>query len=169
MNSRGNDLRSFPLFLYHCTMKKISFLLFVTFAFISAYGQKCKLMSDEELREQKTYISLDEALEKSKYVYKLDLSASELQELPEDISKFKCLQVLDVQDNKLKKLPESLVKLKKLQYLQLKDNYLHALPIKMEKLKNLKRIDLRGNPINKEEIMRVQTLLPSCEILYDEN
>ncbi len=143
-------------------MRVILFLLLTLLSF----GQ-CKLFSEEELRNQKTYVSMEDALKERKKVYKLDLSLSNLTAVPEGIDKLKCLQVLDLQDNKIEELPEKLTKLKKLQYLYLQNNYIHQLPVKMEKLKHLKKIDLRGNPISEEEVMRVQVQLPSCEILFD--
>lgn len=145
----------------------------VAVAFMIFWGLKwgyaqCPLYSREELRNQKTYTNLEEAINERKKVYRLDLSDTELDSFPPAILKLKCLQELDLSHNYIDDLPERFCRLKNLQYLHLQSNHLGRLPVKIGKCKNLKLIDLRDNPLIEGEFERIQMLLPATEILYQQ-
>jgi len=140
--------------------------LILLFVKSSIAFSQCPLFTREELRNQKTYTDLEQALQEKKSVYRLDLSYTELDSFPMAILKLKCLQELDLSHNDLSELPENLCQLKKLQYLHLQSNQLGRLPVSIGKCKNLKVIDLRENPLVEGELERIQMLLPATEILF---
>lgn len=64
----------------------------------------------------------------------------------------------------LKYLNDSLNNLEKLEFLDISNNKIEYFPPEISNLKNLKNIKLSGNPISMEEIQRITSILPKCEI-----
>jgi len=117
--------------------------LFILLSFYS-FSQG-KLLSVEELEEQETYKSLEEASTSPEEVYILDLHDKKLKQFPQEILGFKNLQILYLSENKIQSLPENINELEKLQILDLYDNKIVNLPNSFSELKNLKRLDLGYN------------------------
>ncbi|XP_043697247.1 putative disease resistance RPP13-like protein 1 [Telopea speciosissima] len=82
---------------------------------------------------------------KLRFLRVLDLSSTEIKELPTSVCNLRHLRYLDVSSTRIRKLPESMSKLDKLETLKLKDcSDLVGLPNEMSKLINLQYLDLNG-------------------------
>ncbi len=148
-----------------------------------------ELLSKKELRKEKNYYSLEEALKNPDEVYKLFLNYKEYTEVPSEISQFKNLQELGLGANKLTSLPPELFRLKNLQLLELSHNNIKVLPAEINKLinlekilywnngittlaeeigklKDLKELQLNENPISDSEKAKIKKLLPNTKITF---
>nr|WP_235595748.1 leucine-rich repeat domain-containing protein [Leptospira weilii] len=79
----------------------------------------------------------------------------------------KKLRHLHLSSNQLTNLPKEIGELKNLQELDLSANELTTLPKEIAQLKKLKQLHLHKNPITREEIERIQKLLPKCTIYFE--
>ncbi|OJJ18077.1 hypothetical protein BKI52_26505 [marine bacterium AO1-C] len=111
---------------------------------VQVYGQ---LLSQEQLKKEKAFVSLEQALKTPEKVIKLELWSSNLHEFPSEIFRFKNLQVLNLNFNQIKTLPDNLYQLKYLQVLRLGHNQLSRFPTGLEKLVYLRILDLHGNQL----------------------
>ncbi|NNF01165.1 MAG: leucine-rich repeat domain-containing protein [Bacteroidia bacterium] len=125
-------------------MKILSIIALVCFA-LNSNAQN--LLSDEVLRDQKTYTSISLALANKDSVFKLDLSKKKLKEFPKEILALYNLQELHLDRNKIKNVPPQISKLTQLQVLSISKNKLESLPDEIGDLKYLKKLDLNRNLI----------------------
>ena len=77
----------------------------------------------------------------------LDLSFSELIEIPPDILLLTNLKELNLEGNKIKNLPKEINKLSELQFINLRNNKLTELPDEITTLRNLTHLDISVNNI----------------------
>lgn len=108
---------------------------------------QAQLLSPQELKKAKAFVSLEKALQTPDKVIKLDLWSAHLQEFPNEIFQFKNLQALNLNFNQLRSLPSEIYQLKYLQELRLGHNLLTAYPKSLEKLPFLRVLDLHGNQL----------------------
>lgn len=146
-----------------------------TLTLIALLALSANLMAQKD----KTYTSMEVALENPSLVYNLDLSmtywgmddqifmedlnsmasfvnlemlvlaGNELTTIPESISKLKSLKMLDLQDNQLVTLPDGIGELSNLEELDLQSNKIDRLPESLEGLTALWFLDLRQNNLSK--------------------
>ncbi|XP_043714947.1 putative disease resistance protein At3g14460 [Telopea speciosissima] len=82
---------------------------------------------------------------KLRFLRVLDLSCTEIKELPTSVCNLRHLRYLDVSNTRIRKLPESVSKLYNLETLKLRDcSDLIGLPNEMSKLNNRQYLDLDG-------------------------
>lgn len=122
----------------------VFFLVIFSFLGTSIYAQN-SLLTEEELKDQLIYLSLENALSNPDKVYKLNLALQDLVEVPNSIAKLKNLQQLWLGGNELTTLPESIIELRNLQLLDAYGNKITALPEGFEALQNLEVLDLGSN------------------------
>ena len=97
-------------------------------------------------------------------IRELNMTHNQLSFLPDSIGKLVNLEILYLGDNQLSSLPDSIGKLTNLKRLDLSGNQLTSLPDSIDKLNKLEELYLNGNKISKEEIKKIQSLLPKTEI-----
>ncbi|HAS46508.1 MAG TPA: hypothetical protein DCS93_38860 [Microscillaceae bacterium] len=124
--------------------KCVGLLLVSLLISVTTQGQ---LLTKEQLKKEKAFVSLTEALKNPDKVVKLELWSADLQAVPLEIFKFKNLQVLNLNFNQIKSLPRAFVRLKYLQELRLGHNQLSHVPTILEKLAHLRILDLHGNQL----------------------
>ena len=131
-------------------MNKIRFFLI---AFVSAFIFTARpataqtLLDPDELKQAKTFFSLDEARTQPDSVLKLSLRGKKLKEFPNEIFSFLNLQVLNLSKNNIKEIPANIGKLKMLQELDMSNNKLTNLPVQIGQLSNLSKLKLNRNEI----------------------
>ena len=99
--------------------------------------------------------------------YVLILSAfidGKMDTLPQKICEITYLNELNISNNTLSYVPSDIGKLKDLKKLDLDNNKLTSLPAEIAMLQNLKILSVKGNKIPKEEIEKIQKMLPKCKI-----
>ena len=84
---------------------------------------------------------------KQGHLVRLDLSGSELRQVPESLSELTWLEKLGLKQNQLKSIPESLGSLTRLRNLYLNDNQLESIPESLGNLTQLTWLDLRHNQL----------------------
>ncbi|EAY29423.1 cytoplasmic membrane protein [Microscilla marina ATCC 23134] len=84
-----------------------------------------------------------------------------------EILQLKRLQALDLFENLMDSIPPEISKLSQLRYLDLGNNEFTQLPSEIEALTELKILNLFMNPISKEEIARIEAMLPHCIVIYE--
>lgn len=122
---------------------------------------------------------LPPSIEPLKQLEKIDFQVNYMETFPSFLSQFKNLKVLNLQYNCLARLPSEIGHLKNLEFLGLKCNRLTSLPVSLREMSNLMRLDLEDNaletipeclfhlprrcvinlernPLNAEEIERLQ-------------
>lgn len=97
----------------------------------------------------------------------LDLSCGNLAELPESIGNLSNLTSLDVSDNSLNELPDSIGNLTNLTTLNLRATELESIPESIGNLTNLRKLDISWTNIEPDEVKRIQSALPSCEVICE--
>ncbi|GAB4397342.1 MAG: hypothetical protein OHK0053_13550 [Microscillaceae bacterium] len=122
------------------------------------------LLSLADLKQQKVFTSLEEALQNPEEVLVLDLGGQKLGTLPPEIAQMTNLQKLVLYDNALRQVPPFLGQLRKLRYLDLYNNALEALPVEVGLLQNLLYLDLGDNRLH--EFPEVLVQLPALQHLY---
>ena len=128
-------------------MQKIIGLFLVSiFIQTTGYGQ---LLTQEQLKKEKAFVSLEQALKTPEKVIKLALWSANLKTVPLEIFKFKNLQVLNLNFNQIQSLPPQINQLKYLQVLQLGHNRLNHFPPGLEQLAHLRILDLHGNQLKR--------------------
>lgn len=95
----------------------------------------------------------------------LHLANNQIQLLPIDFGKYESIEVLNLSNNKLSQIPESIGNLKKLKILTLSGNNLQKLPSSIKNCTSLRYIYLLNNPISDEEMKKIKSLLPGCQVL----
>ena len=152
------------------TKKKFCISLLISLSILCFEG-KAQLLSEEELKVQPIYTSIEAALLSPERVYRLHLKGNLKQDsLPEAIFQFvnlqelslrRCrlqvingnigkltyLQHLDLDNNRLVRLPSSICNLKELQCLVISRNLISSLPEEIGKMTKLERIDAWENPL----------------------
>ena len=148
---------------------------------------KAQPLSEEALKQQPVFTSLEEALQNPEKVYRLKLkikadslpkevfqltnlqeftaSRCKLNVLNQEIGKLVHLEYLNVMGNRLVRLPESIGNLKKLTYIDAWENPLYVFPESITELQNtLKTIDLRQIDLHNDELDRMEAQLPHTDI-----
>lgn len=105
------------------------------------------ILTLDELKKEKVFYSLEEALKTPESVVKLSLYDNALLILPSVIKEFSNLQVLDISNNYITKLPAEIGTLNKLQYLNIESNDLQTLPAEIAKLTSLKVLNVSKNQL----------------------
>lgn len=86
--------------------------------------------------------------------------------LPGEIRKLTNLEVLNASDNKMTGIPAEIGQLSKLITANFANNNLSGLPLEIGNLSNLETLDLRGNPnISTNDIALIQKEIPNAQIL----
>jgi Leucine-rich repeat (LRR) protein len=88
--------------------------------------------------------------------------------IPDTIFSLSYLKRLDMRGNQLTYIPDKISRLKELEYLYLHDNReLDRLPLEaLSKLRRLKVLNLRHTKVPREQIQRLEKLLPNTKIEY---
>ena len=166
---------------------QISIIAFLLIAGFCLGQSNVVLLNPQQLKREKDYLSMEEALKEPLKVYKLNLKGQKLKEIPAEISQLKNLQVLNLSENRLKVVGAEIGILKNLQFLSLYGNSLRTLPNEMRNLSHLetlylgknkistmpvwvgglgrlKRLDITLNRITPREADMIKYKLPKCEI-----
>lgn len=96
----------------------------------------------------------------------LNLSNTNTSYLTKHFERLPKLEVLVIENNPINKIPFEIYKAQKLRVISLRGNQLIKVPESISQLENLTVLDLRGNKIDPEEIEKLRTLLPGCEVKY---
>lgn len=146
-------------------------------------------LPSSDLKNKKTYYSLQEAMAHPDEVYKLSLTGLKLKTFPADILRFSNLQELNLSNNKIKSLPdnlddlpnlqllnlaqnklsvlpESIGQLQYLEYLYLAKNGLIDIPVWVGGLSKLRLLDITYNQLTPYQIQKVQARLPHCQVSH---
>ncbi len=139
-------------------MKKGIFLLFACIFMFSVQNVMAQPTGDAEivmpeepllnpmqLQREKTYYSLEEALQNPEKVFKLNLSNQKLKSIPAEIFFLTNLQWLDLSENRIQAIPAEMGNLKRLQFLNLYSNKIKLLPAEMQELGNLHTLFVAEN------------------------
>lgn len=110
------------------------------------FGVRSQTLSEEALRKQPIYTSLEEALQNPENVYRLKLKIKS-DSLPEDVFKLYNLQELTASRCKLNVLNSNIGRLTHLEYLNVMGNHLVRLPETIGNLVNLKSLIICRNLI----------------------
>lgn len=105
------------------------------------------VISITQAQTNKTYTSLEEALEKPAQVIKLELAHYNFEKFPQQLFRFTNLEELTLTYCSIKSLPKEITRFKKLKGLFLYDNYLENLPEEIGQLKTLESISLYSNKL----------------------
>jgi len=112
-------------------------------------------------------LDIEDAIDKLKPLQKLEnlgFGGIAMTSLPEAIGELNGLTLLWIANTGLRSLPDSLSKLKNLETLVLSGCKFDRLPNVVERLSQLKTIVLTDNPMNDDEIDRIEALLPDLKI-----
>ena len=123
--------------------KSVTFLVLLLITNLA----QAQLLSKQELKKVKAFVSLKTALKRPDKVIKLELWSANLKEVPQEVFKFRNLQVLNLNFNQIKSLPSQLTQLKYLQEIRLGHNQLSTYPKGLDKLRYLRILDLHGNQL----------------------
>lgn len=124
-------------------MRRLLTLLIILFTFAS----NAQLLSEDELKNQPSFTSLEEAKNDSLGVVKLVLRKKRLKSIPKEIWSMTNLQYLDLSKNKIDSIPPQIKNLTKLQVIILSKNKISELPEEFYQLKNLKIIRIGSNDV----------------------
>ncbi len=124
-------------------MKKALCFIVLLLSIIDVFPQ---LLTEEALKKEPIYTSLEEALANKEKVYRLKLKIK-ADSLPEELFQLNNLQELTVARCKLNVLNEKIGTLKKLEYLNVMGNHLIRLPESIGELVNLKTLIICRNLI----------------------
>ncbi|MBL7941309.1 MAG: leucine-rich repeat domain-containing protein [Flavobacteriales bacterium] len=128
--------------------------------FCIALTSEAQLLSEEELKTQPVFTSLESAMANPTAVYRLDLTKQKLKDFPPEILGFTNLNELVLDKNKLLTLPEEISSLSNLQRLSVAHNALDTLQKGVCKLQNLRYLNLSDNFITgiAEEVQQLNKL-----------
>lgn len=124
-------------------MRRLLTLLIILFTFTL----NAQLLSEDELKNQPSFTSLEEAKNDSLGVVKLVLRKKRLKTIPKEIWSMTNLQYLDLSKNKIDSIPPQIKNLTKLQVIILSKNKISELPEEFYQLKNLKIIRIGSNDV----------------------
>ena len=93
-------------------------------------------------------------------------SKKETKTLPLGIGELANMETVILKDNKLEKINDEIGKLTKLKTLDFSNNNISLLPDELCNLKELKTLRLTGNPVGPEEIEKIKSCLPECNIEF---
>lgn len=128
--------------------RQVKFLLpLFIFCCINTLSFSQVLLDPDELKNARTYTSLEEALQQPDSVFKLKLNGKKLAEFPVEILRLTNLQSLNLSKNRIKTIPSQINELKNLQELDVSRNKIYMLPPEIGELKNLVRLNLNRNVI----------------------
>ncbi|CAB3985689.1 leucine-rich repeat-containing 47-like [Paramuricea clavata] len=101
-----------------------------------------------EISERVTSSGLDETIFTLTNLNFLQISQTELSELPEALRQLVNLRTLDLHQNKLSKLPSCVGELAELKFFDISGNVLSELPVQLGELTNLHTLNLSCNKLN---------------------
>jgi Leucine-rich repeat (LRR) protein len=133
-NFKESVLIQIPFYMKQIALIGALWLLGVGKIFAQSATQ---LLDAEMLKQQKIYKRLEDALQSSEKVYKLNLSQQNLSEVPKGLRKLRYLQALYLDYNALTALPAWIGELKNLQILTFSHNFINVLPTEIQQLKHL--------------------------------
>ena len=124
-----------------------------------------------QAQKNKTYTSIEQALQDPTKVTILNLKGQGLKTLPAGIEKLVNLEQLDLSNNALTSLPPQIFKLPKLKILYLNNNFISALPADMSALKSLTTLRLDVNPFAAPvgELKKVATIAGLSKLNFSAN
>jgi len=128
-------------------IKLVSIAILLALFLPYGHAQEGRLLTLDELINEKVYTSLEEALIEPESVYILDLSGQHLEFIPSEIEKMTNLQSLILRNNYLEDFDIDLSKNKLLQYLVLSENQFSTIPQKIGTLSNLSGLYLIRNEL----------------------
>ena len=121
-------------------------LCWILFLTLSVLAAKAQPLSEEALKMQPVYTSLEEALQNPEQVYRLKLKIK-ADSLPEEVFQLTNLQEFTAARCKLNVLNQNIGKLTNLEYLNVMGNHLVRLPETLGNLFNLKTLVICRNLI----------------------
>ena len=124
-------------------IQRIGWMLFLMWATLFVGAQP---LSEEALKKQPVFTSLDEALQNPEQVYRLRLKFK-ADSLPEEVFQLTNLQELTAARCKMNVLNQNIGKLTRLEYLNVMGNHLVRLPESIGNLVNLKTLVICRNLI----------------------
>lgn len=118
---------------------------------------KVDLQGNENLNLQKLFSDLAKSTLKRSII----ISTDEYQYIPQET------EDLYISLNPFESLPNAIGQIENLRELNLEGSQITTLPIQhLKQLKKLKKITLKGNPISDQEIKKIKTELPLCQIIF---
>ncbi|NQY08261.1 MAG: leucine-rich repeat domain-containing protein [Flavobacteriales bacterium] len=148
-------------------MKRFVYILFCV---ILVQGAHAQLLDTAEIRNQKVYKSLEEALRHPEEVYvlrlkdrltklpekifrltnlnELDISNNRFVDFPAGLERFEYLQILDIERNKIDRIEPDLSLLVNLIELKMGQNKFTTLPRSMGQMRKLEILSVWGTPIS---------------------
>jgi internalin A len=140
---------------------------------IAAATDDKQMQKDEQTIVMRLIDKLDRSADRRKYdedgeLVSLDLSHSNLSELPAEIGQFPTLQELYLNDNQLSELPAEIEQLVALRRLGLSGNQLSTLPAEIGQLIALQDLDMSRNQLS-ELPPEIWKLTESQELYLDNN
>jgi Leucine-rich repeat (LRR) protein len=126
---------------------RIFFCALAALLLCTIHSRAQNILEPEELKNVRTFFSLEEALAQPDSVLKLNLKGKKLKEIPPEVFSLHNLQVLILSRNHIKELPPAIEKLKSLQELDLSNNDLTQLPPQIGELIHLVKLSLNRNEI----------------------
>ncbi len=112
-----------------------------------------------------------------KNLLKLNLSKCGLAEFSSGISLLKNLIYLDLSFNEISTIPPDIIMMKKLEELYIGGNRIASLPDEIEELEESLLVlglataesdsgEFIGNPMTKNEVMKIERLLPNTKVIF---
>ncbi|MCB0840362.1 MAG: leucine-rich repeat domain-containing protein [Bacteroidetes bacterium] len=111
-------------------------------------GPTSPLLNADQLKREKWFYSITDAMREPEKVFKLSLKDTKLKTFPAEIMRFTNLQVLNLADNKLKEIPEEISMLEHLEILILVGNKIRNLPDGVRDLDNLRELYIGSNRLS---------------------
>ena len=166
LNLYDTKFDTLPEGIYGCT-KLISLSIAANRDTLKITDGIASMNSLEELNIFSTVLdTLPEKFPAIKNLHKLAFYKTGLQFFPKQLCYMNQLHELWLDSNTISSLPRAISEMQGLTYLSLRGNKIKHVTSSICFLKNLTTLDLRGNPIDPYEIKTLQTLLPSCSILF---
>lgn len=101
-------------------------------------------------------------------LFTLGLDRCDLTEIHENIGTLKQLDSISLEGNYLTSLPETFCDLR-MTDCYLADNNIAVFPENIGNMQSLSILDISGNPCSAEELQRIKTALPRCEIITEKS
>jgi Leucine-rich repeat (LRR) protein len=123
-------------------------------------GSECDYLP----QDCKNITTIPPEINKLSNLEELYLIMNNIKTLPIEINSLKKLRILDLSNNT--SINVSNLDNRNIEILNLNECNLTSLPKGIENMNNLKTLGIEGNNIRKEEILRLKTILPNCNIYY---
>lgn len=138
------DLVDLPIYILDLTQLEVLIL-----------GKKKQKTPDDKITEflVDSLLLLFPPIIQKLWSLRLDVSKTQLSELPESIAQLTNLRVLDLRGTQISELPESITQLKRLQSVSLSSCRISQLPVGWQTWEVPAKVDLRGNPLPIPEVL----------------